>query len=330
MHMFFFALVCAAMVGLGCTPLAAYHCRGGESGATQWHTIEARGLDAAREDNGFAVCLAANEPIEAVVNEEYAAMFDDRTHLCDAYAEVYINGKRVVRRQFWASVTGSVGTIHRRGRDMQVLLFFSGDPLLDLRYREKATIARGSVSPKRFLQEMQQGAAEEVLARALSGATTDKPIRAEAICWPNGTPEPDRSTWPGSGHTCAGVISARTILDGVDMTAPWTRWYMVRNVPGSSPSDAETIFRRRLHDHGRAKAAQDGGVMQLIPSPDRGFVTSESLICWKGKPPTAPIGWPEKVMSWENEVLRHGFADWSDDDPVPTQRNPQPLTDRPK
>lgn len=31
-----------------------------------------------------------------------------------------------------------------------------------------------------------------------------------------------------------------------------------------------------------------------------------------------------KVMSWENEVLRHGFADWSDDDPVPTQRNPQP------
>jgi hypothetical protein len=145
------------------------------------------------------------------------------------------------------------------------------------------------------------------------------PIGPLALGW-----SPAVAATYGDGYTCAGVISARTILDGVDMTPPWVRWYFVKNVPGSSASDAESVFRRRLHDHGRAKAAQDGGVMQLIPSPDRGFVTSESVACWQGKPPTAPIGWPVKVMSWENEALRHGFTDWSDDDPVPTQRIPQP------
>lgn len=54
MYKCFLALVCAAMVWLGCTPIVTYQCRGGESGAKQWHTIEARGLDAARENNGFA------------------------------------------------------------------------------------------------------------------------------------------------------------------------------------------------------------------------------------------------------------------------------------
>jgi hypothetical protein len=143
------------------------------------------------------------------------------------------------------------------------------------------------------------------------------PIGPVALGW-----SPVAKEDSGDNHTCAGMISARTLLNGGDMTPPWVRWYMVKNVPGSSPSDAETTFRRRLHDHGRAKATQDGGVMQLIHDPNRGFVTSESYACWKGKPPSAPIGWPETVMSWKNEVLRHGFADWSDDDPVPTQRAP--------
>ena len=53
MNRFCLALVCAVMVWLGCSPIAAYRCRGGESGATQWHTIEACGLDAARENNVF-------------------------------------------------------------------------------------------------------------------------------------------------------------------------------------------------------------------------------------------------------------------------------------
>lgn len=326
MKTFFTALVCALVVLVGCGgPLQRYQCRGGESGATQWQLVEGSSPEAVRDDGGFGECrVSQSDPVELVVGDEYAGAFDDRSHSCDAFAEVYVDSKRVVRRQLWSSVIGSIGTIQRRNRDMQALLFFSGDPLLDARYREKATIARGSISPTRFRQEMEQGVAEEVLSRALNGATTDKPVSAKAICWPNGTPEPDRSDWPGSGYTCGGMISARTLLGGVDMTPPWVRWYMVRNVPGSSPTDAETTFRRRLHDHGRAKAAQDGGVMQLIPDPNRGFVTSESMACWKGKPPSAPIGWPETVMSWENEALRHGFADWSDDDPTPTQRNPQP------
>lgn len=81
MNRFFLALVCAVLVWLGCTPTAAYQCRGGDSGATQWHTVEARGVQSAREDNGFAECRATNESVELVVGEEYAGA---RTQTCVA------------------------------------------------------------------------------------------------------------------------------------------------------------------------------------------------------------------------------------------------------
>jgi hypothetical protein len=84
MKRFFLALMCAAMVFLGCSPLAAYQCRGGESGAANWHTVEARGLDSAKSDGDFGECRALMS--EVIVGSEYAAERSERW-TCTGYIQ---------------------------------------------------------------------------------------------------------------------------------------------------------------------------------------------------------------------------------------------------
>lgn len=70
MKKFFVALACAAFL-CGCAPATTYQCRGGASGATEWHTVESGSAESARKDGEFAECVAA--VTETVVGVEYAA-----------------------------------------------------------------------------------------------------------------------------------------------------------------------------------------------------------------------------------------------------------------
>ncbi len=78
MNRFFLALVCAAMVFLGCTPTTQFKCRGGASGATEWHTVESDSAASARNDGEFSECVGGREPMETVVGAEYAASRSQR------------------------------------------------------------------------------------------------------------------------------------------------------------------------------------------------------------------------------------------------------------
>lgn len=94
MKRFFLALVCAAMVFLGASnalfgcsgPLRQFECRGGFSGAEDWHRVDADSLVGAHNGGEFGECRTVTKLVEHVVGSEYAAERSERW-LCEGYVQ---------------------------------------------------------------------------------------------------------------------------------------------------------------------------------------------------------------------------------------------------
>lgn len=143
MYRFFLALVCAATVFSGCAPLRQFQCRGGASEATEYHVVEATSLEEARNGGEFGECRAV--AVENVVNEEYAGFtaFDDSTFTCEAFAEYHTDaaGARAAIRRKWTVTYKLLALDYHHGVPVPrhyVLVFYSGDAMLDDRYQANA------------------------------------------------------------------------------------------------------------------------------------------------------------------------------------------------
>lgn len=217
---FSIALLVASCVLVGCAAPQRFECRGGDSGASQWHLVEATSKEAARDDGNFGECRA--EVHESVVSVEYAGTTYNAQLLakpgekwrCDAVyvSRTTIDGKQgpeiVVRRQW--DVTWSVKLIPR-SRGLVAFMFTSGDPDLDHTFGLNASIQRGIMpaADVRDKLESQVGSyVRSVLVPRIHGVkkrsdrienVTSKHIGKgyHAACWrPGVDAEPDRSRWP--------------------------------------------------------------------------------------------------------------------------------------
>lgn len=157
----------------------------------------------------------------------------------------------------------------------------------------------------------------------ITDAPTGKPMSVPAaLAWDPSKVKPSNNT--SSGYYCAGVVWGRTLLDGIDMTPIWPRWLRAKNVPGANPTDAHSMARARLLELARQKAIEDRGRLQLAWDASKDIPSSESIACWlhSDKPPSAPMGWPERWRSWSEMITGVSrFADWNDEIPPPTKRH---------
>lgn len=240
---------------------------------------------------------------------------DAVTYTCDAYAR---DADKLARKQ-WFGISVIPGIVRERGKDVTVLVAFSGDPALDKSFRDLASLAKRPYDRGGVVKALEWMIA--VYARELAGVVDGE---SRAVCWRSGTAAPDRSSWPGKTFTCAGVIWARTIHDGVDVSSIWPRWGTFRNVPTTNQSSAESMLRTRLLDAAKKKAIADRGRLQMTADQANGIPSSESMVCWDQAPPKdAPMGWPERVRPWSQTIAAIGqYSEWIEELPPPTLRNP--------
>lgn len=136
-----------------------------------------------------------------------AATTSGDSYTCDAYAE-YVSDLRgsigSVRKQ-WTQVRFTIGTLYKSDKgDFQTVAFFSGDPNLDKRYLQDSRSFQDKLTQVQILNLMSAQPKNEVLALASKQeasvskdiAKTVRPRKSDAICWKNGDPAPDRSSWP--------------------------------------------------------------------------------------------------------------------------------------
>jgi hypothetical protein len=132
------------------------------------------------------------------------------TYSCDAYAEYYADARgtiSVVRRQ-WSSITYQIAVVHKdEKKEVSTIVFFSGDSLVDARYRNTAPAYTGKMSPASILTWMSKAPLNQVIEESRVKHVTRpvnehiRTLQSGSVCWKNGDPPPDRSTWPGQAIT---------------------------------------------------------------------------------------------------------------------------------
>jgi hypothetical protein len=139
-------------------------------------------------------------------------------YTCEGFAEYHsdASGSHANIRRKWLNVTYKVAPLAKSkgGNDVSVLVIFSGDPALDVMYRQTAPAYSGTTTERFVLAWLSKQPLNLLLAEArIKNVRVSNEIlrnapmlRSDSICWRNGSTPPDRSSWPNQlapvGNKC--------------------------------------------------------------------------------------------------------------------------------